>query len=122
MMFNQTTNPFLKKNNISNIVGQNHSSYYITQQQEHIANNEPVHKNMLEMSKSYLKVLEENKKLRSRSVSVDKNNDSRDIENLLESLHESEEEERKMREMQETIEQLKGEVSKLTEMNGKLRV
>lgn len=41
------------------------------------------------MSKSYLKVLEENQKLKSKSAKKSANNDSRDIENLLESLHES---------------------------------
>ena len=46
---------------------------------------------MLEISKSYLKVLEENKKLKERSESKKGNNDqSMGIENLLESLHEDE--------------------------------
>jgi hypothetical protein len=87
MVFNQTTNPFLKKQNISGIIDQNHS-YYVAGQE--VRPNDPTHKNMLEISKSYLKVLEENKMLRGRSGSKKGANDqSMGIENLLESLHES---------------------------------
>jgi hypothetical protein len=57
MVFNQTSNPFLKKQNISGIIDQNQSaSYYIAGQE--VKPNDPTHKNMLEISKSYLKVLE----------------------------------------------------------------
>ena len=64
MVFNQTSNPFLKKQNISNIIDQNHSSSYYLAGHELNPITDPSHKNMLEISKSYLKVLEENKKLK----------------------------------------------------------
>lgn len=90
MLFNQTSNPFLKKQNISGIIDQNHSATYYIAGQE-VKQNEATHKNMLEISKSYLKVLEENKKLKVRSGSKKANNDqSMGIENLLESLHDDE--------------------------------
>lgn len=56
MVFNQTSNPFLKKQNISNIIDQNQSgSYYLAGHEPNPT--DPSHKNMLEISKSYLKVL-----------------------------------------------------------------
>ena len=65
MIFNQTRNPFLKKNNISNIVDQNQSASYIINSPQINRANDPTNKNLLEISKSYLKVLEQNKKLKS---------------------------------------------------------
>ena len=56
MIFNQTANPFLKKNS-SAMVDQNQSgSYYIGSPEVRV--NDPTHKNMVEISKSYMKVLE----------------------------------------------------------------
>jgi hypothetical protein len=117
MVFNQTSNPFLKKQNISGIIDQNQSaSYYIAGQE--VRPNDPTHKNMLEISKSYLKVLEENKVLREKKGPKKTGNDqSMGIENLLESLHESEEEEKRMADMQEKMEELRGEVTRLNEVN-----
>jgi hypothetical protein len=42
-----------------------------------------VHKNMLEISKSYMKVLEENKRLKAKGKGSRDGDESRDIENLL---------------------------------------
>ncbi len=64
--------------------------------------------------------MEENKKLKSKTITGSRhgnNNESRDIENLLESLHENEEEEKRMAEMQVTIDGLRKDLDKLNQMN-----
>lgn len=78
MLFNQTNNPFAKK-------GQGDSIYHTMNEDER----EMPKGNMLELTKSYMNLVKENEKLKNERLSP--SNHSRDMMDLLESLHEEDE-------------------------------
>ena len=75
MVFNQTSNPFMKKGIAESMIPNN------------VADDERSRQNLLEINRSYMKVLEENERLKNKNMLANPNI-SQDMVELLESLHE----------------------------------